>query len=115
MHDADAPTPYLQLSGIRKSFGTGDAQVVALGNIELSVRQGEFLAIVGPSGCGKSTLLQIAAGLAHPTAGQVRFEGQIITEPPPGTSICSSSTASRCSPGARCWATWPSPPNTCPA
>jgi NitT/TauT family transport system ATP-binding protein len=84
MHDADAPTPHLQLSGIRKSFGTGDAQVVALGNIELSVRQGEFLAIVGPSGCGKSTLLQIAAGLAHPTAGQVRFEGQIITEPPPG-------------------------------
>jgi NitT/TauT family transport system ATP-binding protein len=77
-------SPYLALSGIGKTFGSGDAQTHALGEIELEVREGEFLAIVGPSGCGKSTLLQIAAGLARATRGTVRFNGQDVTAPPEG-------------------------------
>ncbi len=77
-------TPYLQLTGIRKTFGSGDRQVVALGRVELTVAEGEFLAIVGPSGCGKSTLLQIAAGLALPSEGTVRFRGAPVTAPPEG-------------------------------
>ena len=76
--------PYLALSGIAKTFGSGEQQTQALGGIELDVREGEFLAIVGPSGCGKSTLLQIAAGLARPTQGSVRFHGEEVTAPPPG-------------------------------
>jgi NitT/TauT family transport system ATP-binding protein len=75
---------YLALSGIGKTFGSGAAQTEALGEIELAVREGEFLAIVGPSGCGKSTLLQIAAGLARPSKGTVRFHGAEVTAPPPG-------------------------------
>lgn len=74
----------LALSGIGKTFGHGAGQTEALGNIELAVREGEFLAIVGPSGCGKSTLLQIAAGLTPPTRGSVRFHGDLVTAPPPG-------------------------------
>lgn len=75
---------YLSLSGVEKTFGSGDSRTVALGHIDLDVREGEFLAIVGPSGCGKSTLLQIAAGLARPSAGQVRFRGELVQQPPQG-------------------------------
>lgn len=75
---------YLQLSGISKTFGSGPQQTRALDHIDLEVREGEFLAVVGPSGCGKSTLLQIAAGLAAPTQGSVRFNGEELTAPPPG-------------------------------
>ncbi len=75
---------YLALSGVGKTFGSGAARTEALGEIDLAVREGEFLAIVGPSGCGKSTLLQIAAGLAPATRGSVQFNGQAVTAPPPG-------------------------------
>ncbi len=78
------PASYLELSGITKTFGSGDAATRAIDSADLSVREGEFLAIVGPSGCGKSTLLQIAAGLVRPTSGEVRFQGQVVTEPPEG-------------------------------
>ena len=77
-------TKYLQLSSVRKTFGEGDAATVALGRIDLDVREGEFLAVVGPSGCGKSTLLQIAAGLALPSEGVVSFQGRDVTAPPEG-------------------------------
>lgn len=69
------PVPYLLLQGVQKSFTTGSASTLALAHVDLSVNEGEFLAIVGPSGCGKSTLLQIAAGLMLPSAGQVHFDG----------------------------------------
>lgn len=76
--------PYLHLSGVRKSFGEGEGATLALDHIDLDVKEGEFLAIVGPSGCGKSTLLQIAAGLALPSAGDVRFQGRVVHAPPEG-------------------------------
>lgn len=77
-------TACLSLSGVGKTFGSGAGRTEALAEIELSVREGEFLAIVGPSGCGKSTLLQIAAGLTPATRGTVRFHGEEVTAPPPG-------------------------------
>ena len=76
--------PYLRLHGIRKSFGTGEGATLAIGGVDLEVRQGEFLAVIGPSGCGKSTLLQIAAGLAPPSEGSVSFEGRDVQSPPAG-------------------------------
>ena len=82
--DARVSTACLAISGVGKTFGRGAAQTEALGEIDLEVREGEFLAIVGPSGCGKSTLLQIAAGLAQPTRGRVLFHGVPVTQPPPG-------------------------------
>ena len=84
MNTAASPKPYLSLTGIRKAFGTGADQTLALAQVDLQVHEGEFLAIVGPSGCGKSSLLQIAAGLAMPTEGQVVFAGQAVTAPPEG-------------------------------
>jgi NitT/TauT family transport system ATP-binding protein len=53
----------------------------AMGPIDLSVRKGEFLAIVGPSGCGKSTLLNLVAGTLRPATGSVYFDGAAITGP----------------------------------
>jgi NitT/TauT family transport system ATP-binding protein len=81
---APAPQPYLRLQGIRKAFGAGENETLAIGGVDLEVREGEFLGIIGPSGCGKSTLLQIAAGLARPSAGTVSFEGRQVVEPPAG-------------------------------
>ncbi len=66
------PTPTLQLHGVTRSFGTsGHGRVAALGPVDLTLRQSEFVAIVGPSGCGKSTLLRVAAGLLRPTSGRI--------------------------------------------
>lgn len=56
-------------------------QVEALGRINLSVEQGEFVSLVGPSGCGKSSLLRIIAGLELPTEGQALFDGIPIAGP----------------------------------
>jgi NitT/TauT family transport system ATP-binding protein len=55
----------------------------AFEDINFSVRQGEFVALIGPSGCGKSTLLHIMAGLSEPTAGSVKLNGDVIKGPRP--------------------------------
>ena len=82
--EATAVAPYLRLQGIRKTFGTGDGATLAIGGVDLDVREGEFLGVIGPSGCGKSTLLQIAAGLAPPSEGRVSFESREVVAPPAG-------------------------------
>ncbi|HEY7624214.1 MAG TPA: ABC transporter ATP-binding protein [Candidatus Limnocylindria bacterium] len=65
----------IAVGGLHKVFESGSRKVVvALEDINMAVRQGEFVCIVGPSGCGKSTLLRILAGLEHPSSGQVRIE-----------------------------------------
>ena len=56
----------------------GQNEVHALGPVTLELRRGEFFSVVGPSGCGKSTLLDVMAGLATPSSGSARFEGQPI-------------------------------------
>src|ERR1700674_4089732 len=61
---------------LRKVFGAGEAQQVVLGRVELSVLEGEMIAIVGPSGSGKSTLLQLLAALDTPTSGTVYFRSR---------------------------------------
>ena len=63
----------------------GDHQV--LGDINFTVRSGEFLCIVGPSGAGKTTLLQCLSGLIEPTSGSVALRGQKVTEPPAEMAI----------------------------
>jgi len=62
---------------------SSDSPVHALENIDLSVRNGEFVVLLGPSGCGKSTLLYIGAGLELPSSGMVTFEGSEVTKPSP--------------------------------
>src|SRR4028119_1152328 len=58
-------------------------EYVALKNIELKIKQGEFVSLIGHSGCGKSTLLNIIAGLDQPTRGGVLLEGRQVTQPGP--------------------------------
>ncbi|HLQ72784.1 MAG TPA: ABC transporter ATP-binding protein [Bacillota bacterium] len=64
------------IDGVGKTFtDTKKKQVVALEDINFSIKEQEFVVLVGPSGCGKSTLLNIVGGLLSPTTGQVYFDG----------------------------------------
>ncbi len=75
-------TPKLALEDICLSYKTTSGQpLVALDNIRLQVKPGEFLCIVGPSGCGKSTLLHLIAGLHQPTSGRVLVDGHRVQGP----------------------------------
>ena len=65
----------LRCENVRKVYGSGNNQVVALNHIDLSVQKGEFVAIVGASGSGKSTLLHILGSVDKPTEGKVLIEG----------------------------------------
>lgn len=67
----------ITLTNVRKRFGTGAREVVALDGISLKAQPGEFVCVVGASGCGKSTLLSLIAGLDEPTAGTVRTAGRV--------------------------------------
>ena len=66
---------------VRADDGGASTRFVALDDVTLDVRPGEFLVLVGPSGCGKSTLLDLLAGLTLPTSGQVLLDGKPITGP----------------------------------
>ncbi len=66
---------------VRRTEGKGTKEFVALQDLNLTVHQGEFITIVGPSGCGKSTFLDMLVGLNHPTSGEIRIDGKLITGP----------------------------------
>jgi putative ABC transport system ATP-binding protein len=68
-------TAAIQASGVVKTFGEGDARVMALKGLELEASFGEMVYIVGPSGSGKTTLLSVLSGVLRPDAGTVQIEG----------------------------------------
>ncbi len=76
--DGDGLRPILEASGVRKTYRTGAAEVVALSGIDLVVEQGEFLAVMGPSGSGKTTLLNCLSGLDEIDSGTVVVDGADI-------------------------------------
>jgi NitT/TauT family transport system ATP-binding protein len=84
-HDSGAAEePKIRLERVSKTFPSnqaGAAPVTVLSNIDLEVRQGEFLVLVGPSGCGKSTLLDLLSGLALPSAGTILVDGKLVVGP----------------------------------
>jgi spermidine/putrescine transport system ATP-binding protein len=69
----------VELKGVSKHFGP----VVAVDNVSLSIRDGEFFSLLGPSGCGKTTTLRLIAGFELPTEGKVYIGGQLQGETPP--------------------------------
>jgi putrescine transport system ATP-binding protein len=83
--DAPAPeksgddAPLLRIASVTKRFGG----MVAVNNLSLDIRAGEFFALLGPSGCGKSTLLRMLAGFETPDAGRILLEGKDIAPVPP--------------------------------
>ena len=65
----------IRAKGLRKEFGKGDARVRAVDDVDISVTQGETIAIMGPSGCGKSTLLHLLGGLERASGGEAELAG----------------------------------------
>jgi NitT/TauT family transport system ATP-binding protein len=76
-----AGAPEIVLQGVRHVFAADGQPLVALDGLDLTVRTGEFVALVGESGCGKSTLLRLVAGLLRPTAGRVLLGGEPVRAP----------------------------------
>lgn len=72
---------YVELHAAGKTFRRGKMSTLALEAVDLSVAEGEFVAIVGPSGCGKSTLLRMVAGLHLPSTGNVKVNGNTVSGP----------------------------------
>lgn len=71
---------YLELKNIYKTYGQGDSATEVLSNINLSIEEGEFVAIVGFTGSGKTTLVNLINGLLDPTSGEVLFKGEPVTD-----------------------------------
>jgi len=67
----------LAVEHLKKTYGSGDAAVEAIGDVSFEVAAGEFVCVVGPSGCGKTTLLKCISGLLDPDAGEVRMDGTL--------------------------------------
>lgn len=69
---------FIEVKNLCKVYGSGEAEIKALDNINLNIEQGEFVAIVGPSGSGKSTLLHLLGGVDNPSSGEVIIKGESI-------------------------------------
>lgn len=80
---SSSPTqPLLIAENVSHRFRSLSGDVLAVRDISLRVREGEFVALVGPSGSGKTTLLRMFGGLLQPEAGRILYKGQPLIEPP---------------------------------
>ncbi len=70
----------ITLQNIEKVYRTSTIETLALNNINLDIKKGEFVSIMGPSGCGKSTLLNVMGLLDEPSKGTVQLDGQAVTQ-----------------------------------
>jgi NitT/TauT family transport system ATP-binding protein len=72
----------LEIKHLGKTYGSGEKETHAVGDVSFTVEDGEFVCVVGPSGCGKTTLLKCVAGLLRPSDGEVLLRGRRVTAPP---------------------------------
>jgi len=78
---------FLELKNVSKGYGFGAKRAEVLQDINLSIAEGEFVAIVGYSGSGKTTLMSLIAGLQQPDQGTMTLRGETVTEPSPERAI----------------------------
>ena len=71
---------FLQIQGIKKSFGVGDSRVDVLKGLDLEIERGEFCVLLGPSGSGKSTLLNIIGGIDSADEGNLIIDGERLAD-----------------------------------
>ncbi len=79
--------PHLELTNVQMAFDTQDGPFVALENVDLKIRKGEFVSLIGHSGCGKSTVLNIVAGLLQATRGGCVLDGHEVNTPGPERAV----------------------------
>ncbi|MBN1625239.1 MAG: ABC transporter ATP-binding protein, partial [Deltaproteobacteria bacterium] len=70
----------IETRNLKKIYTTEEVETTALDNVNLNIREGEFVAIMGPSGCGKSTLLNILGLLDNPSEGEYQFAGEEVSK-----------------------------------
>jgi len=73
--------PYIRLQDVSKTYQTKSGVVEACVDINLNIRQSEFVAVVGPSGCGKTTILKMVAGLTPYSSGTITIGGNVVDRP----------------------------------
>jgi NitT/TauT family transport system ATP-binding protein len=76
---------FVRLANASLAYGVEDKEVLAIDDVSMTIREGEFIALVGPSGCGKSSLLKLVSGLHPALRGEVIVDGRQVTSP---ISIC---------------------------
>ncbi|HWV84781.1 MAG TPA: ABC transporter ATP-binding protein [Capillimicrobium sp.] len=81
------PDEIIRVEGLRKAFAVRDGETLAIDDLTIGLRQGEFLSVVGPSGCGKTTLLRCIAGLLERDGGDVRYRGERVRGVLPGLQL----------------------------
>ncbi len=70
----------IKLENVTKTYFTGEVETHAVKNVDLEIKNGEFVVLLGPSGSGKSTMLNIISGLDNPTSGKISIDGEIISD-----------------------------------
>ena len=100
--------PILDVEGVTIQYKTKEHLITATYRVGFQVFEADRFVILGPSGCGKSTLLKAVAGYLHPVEGEMRLNGNIVTEPGPDRVMVSRNSTSF-SRGKRSRRTSPSP------
>lgn len=70
----------IQLENVTKIYGDGEVKTVALKDVSVTIKEGEFIVLLGPSGSGKSTMLNVCSGLDNPTSGVITIDNDVISD-----------------------------------
>src|ERR1700722_13714801 len=71
----------ITIRGLSKRFGAGEAALAAVANLDLDIKDNQFVTLLGPSGCGKTTTLRMIAGYIVPDAGTIHISGRLLSAP----------------------------------